>query len=209
MHLVVTSKNESWPQLIWPTLQLELFSREYRGDLLDNFRRNALSSVLRRHIQVLQVHCTTFPRRVDLIEHAVRHQLPTSTDTDVTCHMVFVFVYCKTHLYFCVPSIYRILQSHQRHKNKGSQIFEISCYCSVILNPASKDAKLMAAKIKSFTVTHYFRLSWSSQEENVGISFLPKYLGVGGVCVLESCTFLEAGGQSWSRGIAPVGDQWS
>ena len=51
--------------------------------------------------------------------------------------------YCKTHV-FHVPFISRPWPCS---KNKGSWIFEISCYFSVLLSPASKNAKIKGIKI--------------------------------------------------------------
>ena len=55
-------------------------------------------------------------------------------------------MYCETHI-FRVLFISRILQLQRRRGNNGSQIFEISCYFSVLLSPANKNAKIKGTKI--------------------------------------------------------------
>ena len=66
----------------------------YLGNAAENLRSNAATSVLRRHVDILQVDCSTYERRVGPVVHAVCHQLPTSMTHSSSYQLTALTHYC-------------------------------------------------------------------------------------------------------------------
>ena len=66
----------------------------YVGNAAENLRSNAATSVLRRHVDILQVDCSTYERRVGPVVHAVCHQLPTSMTHSSSYQLTALTHYC-------------------------------------------------------------------------------------------------------------------